>query len=206
MECVRGRIIKIGCARKCHKVYLMISSPHVRESRTVLDSRFRIQETGFQYLSLELGFWIPIVSEIPDSTTKDSEFHKQNFPIFRNPRFPYIGRISRRKKKYIRWAKEFCVLISRYIENQIRIEVSHVNIRIGKQVVPFLHKIDCLQSRVSCKTSTNKIVQNPVLNCFWHRFDYPFVKKPVQYLWCHSCYFVGRKISLLHAREPFFVA
>ena len=206
MECVRGRIIKIGCARKCHKVYLMISSPHVRESRTVLDSRFRIQETGFQYLSLELGFWIPIVSEIPDSTTKDSEFHKQNFPIFRNPRFPYIGRISRRKKIYIRWAKEFCVLISRYIENQIRIEVSHVNIRIGKQVVPFLHEIDCLQSRVSCKTSTNKIVQNPVLNCFWHRFDYPFVKKPVQYLWCHSCYFVGRKISLLHAREPFFVA
>ena len=177
MECVRGRIIKIGCARKCHKVYLMISSPHVRESRTVLDSRFRIQETGFQYLSLELGFWIPIVSEIPDSTTKDSEFHKQNFPIFRNPRFPYIGQISRRRKIYIRWAKEFCVLISRYIENQIRIEVSHVNIRIGKQVVPFLHKIDCLQSRVSCKTSTNKIVQNTVLNCFSHQFDYPFVKK-----------------------------
>ena len=177
MECVRGRIIKIGCARKCHKVYLMISSPHVRESRTVLDSRFRIQETGFQYLSLELGFWIPIVSEIPDSTTKDSEFHKQNFSIFRNPRFPYIGQISRRRKIYIRWAKEFCVLISRYIENQIRIEVSHVNIRIGKQVVPFLHEIDCLQSRVSCKTSTNKIVQNTVLNCFSHQFDYPFVKK-----------------------------
>ena len=56
MECVRGRIIKLGCARKCHKVYLMISSPHVRESRTVLDSPFPIQETGFQYLSLELGF------------------------------------------------------------------------------------------------------------------------------------------------------
>ena len=142
MECVRGRIIKIGCARKCHKVYLMISSPHVRESRTVLDSRFRIHETGFQYLSLELGFWIPIVSEIPDSTTKDSEFHKQNFPVF-----------------------------------QIRIAVSHVNIRIGKQVVPFLHEIDCLQNRVSCKTSTNKIVQNTVLNCFSHQFDYPFVKK-----------------------------
>ena len=159
MECVRGRIIKIGCARKCHKVYLMISSPHVRESRTVLDSRFRIQETGFQYLSLELGFWIPIVSEISDSTTKDSGFHKQNFPIFRNPRFPYMGRISPKRKIYIRWA-------SRDIENQIRIEVSHVNIRIGKQVAPFLHEIDCLQTRVTCKTSTNKMVQNPVLNCF----------------------------------------
>ena len=179
MECVRGRIIKIGCARKCHKVYLMISSPHVRESRTVLDSRFRIQKTGFLYLSVELGFWVPIVSEISDSTTKDSGFHKQNFPIFRNPRFPYMGRISPKRKKYFRWAKGFCVLISRDIKNQIRIEVSHVNIRIGKQVVPFLHKIDCSQSRVSCKTSTNKIVQNPFLNCFSHRFDYPFVKKPV---------------------------
>ena len=205
MECVRGRIIKIGCARKCHKVYLMISSPQVRESRTVLDSRFRIQKTGFLYLSVELGFWIPIVSEISDSSTKDSGFHKQNFPIFRNPRFPYMGRISPKRKKYFRWAKGFCVLISRDIKNQIRIEVSHVNIRIGKQVVPFLYKIDCSQSRVSCKTSTNKIVQNPVLNCFSHRFDYPFVKKPVRYLWCHSCYFVETKISLLHASEPFFV-
>ena len=204
MECVRGRIIKIGCARKCHKVYLMISSPHVRESRTVLDSRFRIQETGFQYLSLELGFWIPIVSEIPDSTTKDSEFHKQNFPIFRNPRFPYIGQISRRRKIYIRWAKEFCVLISRYIENQIRIEVSHVNIRIGKQVVPFLHEIDCLQSRVSCKTSTNKIVQTLFLIASHTSSIIHSLKKTVQYLWCHSCYFVERTISLLHAREPFF--
>ena len=101
MECVRGRIIKIGCTRKCHKVYLMISSPHVRESRTILVSRFRIQETGFQYLSLKLGFWIPIVSEISDSTTKDSGFHKQNFPIFRNPRFPYMGRISPKIYIYI---------------------------------------------------------------------------------------------------------
>ena len=191
MECVRGRIIKIGCARKCHKVYLMISSPHVRQSRTVLDSQFRIQKTGFLYLSVELGFWIPIVSEISDSTTKDSGFHKQNFPIFRNPRFPYMGRISPKRKKYFRWAKGFCVLISRDIKNQIRIEVSHVNIRIGKQVAPFLHEIDCLQSRVSCGTSTNKMVQNPVLNCFSHRFDYPFIKNPVQYLWCHSCYFVA---------------
>ena len=101
MECVRGRIIKIGCTRKCHKVYLMISSPHVRESRTILVSRFRIQETGFQYLSLKLGFWIPIVSEISDSTIKDSGFHKQNFPIFRNPRFPYMGRISPKIYIYI---------------------------------------------------------------------------------------------------------
>ena len=47
------------------------------------------------------------------------------------------------------------------------------------------------------------MVQSPVLNCFSHRFDYQFIKKPVKYLWC---YFVERKISLLHAREAFFVA
>jgi len=43
--------------------------------------------TGFQHLSVELGFWIPIVSGIPDSLscipdskTPDSGFHKQKFP------------------------------------------------------------------------------------------------------------------------------
>ena len=49
-------------------------SPHVRESKTVLDSgfhvvdsRFQIPGTVFQYLSVELGFWTLIVSGIPDS-------------------------------------------------------------------------------------------------------------------------------------------
>ena len=48
---------------------------------------FRIPDTGFQYLSVELGFRIPFVSGIPDSfscipdsKTQDSGFHKQNFP------------------------------------------------------------------------------------------------------------------------------
>ena len=65
---------------------------HLRESKTVLDSGFRIPGTGFQYLSVELGFWIPIVSGIPDSfscipdsKTQDSRFHRQNFPGFRIP-------------------------------------------------------------------------------------------------------------------------
>ena len=49
-------------------------SPHVGESKTVLDSGFRtvdsgIQGTGFQYLSAELGFWIPIVSGVLDFKT-----------------------------------------------------------------------------------------------------------------------------------------
>ena len=44
---------------------------------------FRIQDTGFQSLSLELGFWIPIVSGIPDSISK-------NFPDS-GIRIPLIG-------------------------------------------------------------------------------------------------------------------
>ena len=47
--------------------------------------------TEFQYFSVELGFWIPIASLIsnslsctPDSKTRDSGFHKQRFPRFRN--------------------------------------------------------------------------------------------------------------------------
>ena len=53
---------------------------------------FQIPGTGVQSLSVELGFWIPIVSGIPDSVscipdskTRDSGFHKQNFPGFRVP-------------------------------------------------------------------------------------------------------------------------
>ena len=46
-------------------------------------------EAGFLSLSVELGFWIPIFSRIPDSLiseskAQDSRFHKQNFPGFRN--------------------------------------------------------------------------------------------------------------------------
>ena len=66
-------------------------SPHVRESKTVMDS-------GFQSLQVELAFWILIVSGIPDclscipySKTQDSGFFsdllifcKQKFPGFRN--------------------------------------------------------------------------------------------------------------------------
>ena len=47
---------------------------------------FRIPSTGFQFLSVELEFWIPIVSGIsdslsciPDSKVQDSRFHQQKF-------------------------------------------------------------------------------------------------------------------------------
>ena len=63
--------------------FLVIFSPDVRESKTVLDSGFHTVDSGFQYLSLELGFWIPVVSGIldslsciPDSKDQDSGFHK----------------------------------------------------------------------------------------------------------------------------------
>ena len=66
---------------------------------TALDSGFHSEDsglpgTGFQSLSVELGFWIPVVrgipgswSRIPDSKTnfRDSGFHKQKFLGFRYP-------------------------------------------------------------------------------------------------------------------------
>ena len=72
-------------------------SPHVRESKTVLDSGFHVVDSRFQVLdskslSVGLGFWIPIVSGIPDSMscipdskTRDCGFHKQNFSGSRVP-------------------------------------------------------------------------------------------------------------------------
>ena len=59
-----------------------------------MDSGFRPMEsrnTGFRiFLLVALGFWIPVVTEIPDSFScipnskaKDSGFHKQNFPGIR---------------------------------------------------------------------------------------------------------------------------
>ena len=55
---------------------------------------FRIPGTGF--LSVELRFWIPIVSGIPDSLScipdskaQDYGFHKQKFLGFRNPDFRF---------------------------------------------------------------------------------------------------------------------
>ena len=70
---------------------------HVRESKTVPRHGFRIAGTGFHSLSVELGFWIPIASGIPDffmscipdSTSKFfsdfGRFHKPNFSGFQNP-------------------------------------------------------------------------------------------------------------------------
>ena len=69
----------------------MKDSPHVRESRTVLDSGFQVLDSclflwnldsGFQ--SFIVGFRIPcVVFRIPKAN--DSGFGKQNFPGFRNP-------------------------------------------------------------------------------------------------------------------------
>ena len=89
-------------------------SPHVRESKTLLDSGFHAMDSGFQLLdsrsfSVKLGFRIRIVSGIldsytciPDSKAQDSGFHKQKFPRFRIPNakisripesgFLYMGR------------------------------------------------------------------------------------------------------------------
>ena len=63
----------------------------------------RISGTGFQSFSVELGFWIPIFSGIPeffffscisDSKDRISEFHKQNFPGFRIPESLTLGEMT----------------------------------------------------------------------------------------------------------------
>ena len=60
-------------------------SPHVRESKTDLDSGFHAVDcgfagTGFQSLSVELGFWIAIVSRIPDSLSCIPRIPKPRIP------------------------------------------------------------------------------------------------------------------------------
>ena len=62
---------------------------------------FRILGTGFQSLSVELGFWIPIASGIsdslsciPDSKAQDSGFHMQIFPWFWIPHANFSRIIS----------------------------------------------------------------------------------------------------------------
>ena len=88
------------------------SLPHVRISKTVLDSGFQAVESGLQVLdsslcqwNLDSGFqslvWFGILSCIPDSKAQDSGFHKQSFPWLRIPeekiswipesKFPYKG-------------------------------------------------------------------------------------------------------------------
>ena len=51
-------------------------SPHIRESKTVLDSGFHAVDSRFQ--QLDSGFFVS-GTWIPDSKTQDSEFHKNNF-------------------------------------------------------------------------------------------------------------------------------
>ena len=77
----------------------IIVSPHIRESKTVVDSGFQAVNSGFQMLdsslSVELGFRIPIVSRILDSKARDSGFQKQSFPVFQDPDSLIWGELCR---------------------------------------------------------------------------------------------------------------
>ena len=63
---------EVSASRKNYS--LSSRSPYVRVSRTVLNSGFHAVDPAsmywFQYLSLELGFWVPIVMRILDSIRK----------------------------------------------------------------------------------------------------------------------------------------
>ena len=57
--------------------------PHVRVSKTVLDSGFNAVDFGFPLLDYGFfvsGFRIPIISGIPHSKAQNTGFHKQKFP------------------------------------------------------------------------------------------------------------------------------
>ena len=73
---------------------LVSSSPHGRESKTVLDSGFHAVDSGTKdriperLCQWKLGFRIQIVSGIPDSLSLFRST-STNFPDFK---FPYMGR------------------------------------------------------------------------------------------------------------------
>ena len=85
-----SRIIKVSVSvvslgHKRHTLTLIIldiAIPQVRESEKILNSELQAVDSGFQFLSEELGFWIPIVSGIPESKAEEFGFHKQNFSRF----------------------------------------------------------------------------------------------------------------------------
>ena len=105
-------------------IFQHFTSLHVRDLGFWIPRRgFRIPDTGFKYLSIELGFWIPIFSRsiadslscISDSKTQDYGFHKQIFPdsgfrkqnflgLIRNPEsgFPFMGRFNTYGKAQIK--------------------------------------------------------------------------------------------------------
>ena len=75
----------ISLGHKRHTLTLIIldiAIPQVRESETFLDSELQAVDSGFQFLSEELGLWIPIVSGIPESKAQECGFHKQIFLRF----------------------------------------------------------------------------------------------------------------------------
>jgi len=68
--------------------------PHLKDSLGFWIPRpgFQIPGTGFLFLLVKFGFWIPIFSRvlyslscIPDFKAQDSGFHKKKFPGFLNP-------------------------------------------------------------------------------------------------------------------------
>ena len=106
--------------------------------RSIQDSlRFWIPDTGFQSLSVELGFWIPIVSWIldslncsPDSKAQDSWFHKQEFLTFRNPDFLTRGNLDN-----LRLLLQAIVFIYRSILRSFLFKQKYFDPQAGMRVV-----------------------------------------------------------------------
>ena len=97
-------------------------SPHVREliqwnprGSWILDTTPWIPDSRHLipiFFLVELGFWIPILSRIPNSLScipeskvQDSEFHKQNFPPFRIPKGSYYSQTPLKRTMRMRGLK-----------------------------------------------------------------------------------------------------
>ena len=85
--------IWVGVAQQGKFLYFSDYTPYLGEFKTVLDCGFRIPGTWSQSLSVELGFWIQIVSRIPDSLSCTSESKAQDYGFHRQyfPQFPCLG-------------------------------------------------------------------------------------------------------------------
>lgn len=76
---------------------------NVAQCKGIKDSGPHSVDSGFKYLSVQLGFWIQNVSGIPDSASKifpDLEFHKPKFPGFLNLDSITWGDLMRHSKIY----------------------------------------------------------------------------------------------------------
>ena len=87
---------------------ICVFSPHVMEFKRVLDSGFHAVDPGFQVLDSslcqrKLGFWIPMVSGIPDSLSCIFGILRPRIPDSTSKMFPDSG--LNKQKDSLTWGE-----------------------------------------------------------------------------------------------------